>query len=86
MGLCENCGKKLEKLEECPYCKKGFCPNCYGNHMSWEKQHQDWSLLQTSPAGGGTSHLGLSDIKSYGPVYQSDQDRRRYRKLRRRVR
>ncbi|MEM2941872.1 MAG: hypothetical protein QXT81_00380 [Candidatus Bathyarchaeia archaeon] len=80
MDQCESCAQKLEKLEECPYCKKHLCPSCYVQHMNWEKQHQDWSLYQTS-AGGGL-HPETRGMMSYGPVYQTEQERRRYRRRR----
>jgi len=84
LDLCEKCSKKLDKPEKCPYCEKHFCSNCYDAHMSWEKQHQDWGVYQTSPAAGISSHAGLTEIKAYGPVYQTEQPTRRYRRSRRR--
>ena len=79
MELCENCAKKAEKLEACPYCQKQFCSSCFPRHMSWERQHQDWSLYQS--AGPGMTNVGGSrEVMSYGPPHKAEGKRKRYRR------
>ncbi|MBS7650312.1 MAG: hypothetical protein QXN62_05665 [Candidatus Bathyarchaeia archaeon] len=82
MNSCDNCGKKIGDLKECPYCMKHFCQECYETHMDWEKQHQDWSLYQVSPASGVVSHFESRELNIYGSTYQTDVRRRRYRRRR----
>ena len=47
--------------------------------MSWERQHQDWSLYQSG--GSGMGNVGGSrEVMSYGPPHKAEGKRKRYRR------
>ncbi|MGA3407153.1 MAG: hypothetical protein ABSD49_15600 [Candidatus Bathyarchaeia archaeon] len=39
MPKCATCGKELERLEQCQYCKNFYCKEDYDLHMAWERRH-----------------------------------------------